>query len=435
VSKGDGRLDVCVLYVEDEAEVRDRFERFLTRIVKKVVTACDGFEGYEQFRLHSPDIIVTDIQMPRVTGLEMAKKIRESNSEVPIIITTAYNESEFLVEALNNKVDYFIFKPIDCDVLGNYVQKLADTVRLRKELLKEHSLIKNILDFQKNMVILIDDDEVIEANKAFLDFFGSVDLKHFKERFYPIEKHFAVVEDNDFITSKDSQNWLTNLSAKKDSQAKVKLFDQHGEEFIFLVDSVRITDEEDETYVISFTNITDFETRSKMLEHLSYTDALTGIMNRQKFNDVYEVELDRTKRSAQPMCFIILDIDNFKNVNDTLGHDAGDTVLVSLAKIISGRIRKTDYFARWGGEEFVILLTYTNANESVKLCENLRIAVEKHLHECLNAEQKEILPGNITCSFGLTSFVQGDTKETLLKRADDALYTAKRNGKNRVEIL
>lgn len=156
-------------------------------------------------------------------------------------------------------------------------------------------------------------------------------------------------------------------------------------------------------------------------------------MNRQKFNDTYDIEIDRALRSGQTMCFIMLDIDNFKNINDTLGHDAGDEVLIHLTKIISGRIRKTDYFARWGGEEFSILLPYTNVAEGMTLSETLRSAVEKHLYECLTLSQKELISHKITCSFGLSAYQENDTKETLLKRADEALYTAKRNGKNRVE--
>jgi len=430
----EGKLDITILYVEDEKDVREKFEKFLSRIVNNVITAQDGYDGYQKYSLSKPDIIITDIRMPKVTGLEMAKKIREYDLETPIIITTAYNESDFLLEALNNRVDYFIFKPIDCDILTNYVQKLASNVSLKKELERERILLKNLLDFQKNMLILVDNGKLTEANKAFLDFFNCKNKELFLEIFSSVESTFESVNDDSFLTKSDTESWLDRLISKESGQAKVKIKkpDNENTEYVFLVDGAKINTKNENTYVVSFTNITDFEARSQLLEYLSSTDSLTGIMNRQKFNEIYSTELTRLERSGSDMCIILFDVDDFKKVNDTLGHDIGDKVLINLCKIISSRIRKIDYFARWGGEEFTILLPYTQLSEALKLAESIRVAIEHNLSLAINSRDN-ILTSAITCSFGISAYKPNDTRETLLKRADEALYKAKRNGKNRVE--
>ena len=121
-----------------------------------------------------------------------------------------------------------------------------------------------------------------------------------------------------------------------------------------------------------------------------------------------------------------MDIDHFKLINDTYGHLTGDTVLKEFTNFCKNNIRKTDTFARWGGEEFVILMSETNIKEAKEMCEKLRIGIEN-----LKIDD---LP-NITASFGLTQMLSNDTQENFFKRADKALYVAKNSGRNRVEII
>jgi two-component system, cell cycle response regulator len=425
------KLDVKILYVEDETEVREKFGKFLKRAAREVYTACDGLEGYNLYKSVSPDIIVTDIRMPKVSGLEMAKKIRESDQSTPIVITTAYNESEFLIEALNNRIDYFIFKPIDCDILTSYVTKLANNIAVRKELEREKLWFKKLLDFQKNMVVLTSPNGVIQANKAFLEFFECISLDDFEEKFGKVYEYFASIEDTNYVTKGSGSKWASDLYEKNNSQAKISI-KKNEAEVVFMAYCTKIDEAEDGIFVVSFADITEFEKHTTLLERLSSTDSLTGIMNRQKFNELYEIEIMRVKRSGNDLCMIMLDIDKFKDVNDSFGHDVGDTVLKIMTKIVAERIRKTDLFARWGGEEFVVLLPYTKFIDSVVLAQKLRESIESTLFEEVK-EFHDIEYHSITCSFGVASYEPGDTNESLMKKADEALYRAKRGGRNRVE--
>jgi len=154
---------------------------------------------------------------------------------------------------------------------------------------------------------------------------------------------------------------------------------------------------------------------------LAVTDTLTNVYNRRYFTQKLEEEMERVRRSGSSFSLIMLDIDHFKNVNDLFGHNAGDLVLKSMAEMIANRIRKIDTMARWGGEEFVLLLPETDGNAAVILAETLR----KQL------SQMEIpVVGKITASFGVASYSSGDTVDTLVNRADKRMYEAKSAGRN-----
>lgn len=154
-------------------------------------------------------------------------------------------------------------------------------------------------------------------------------------------------------------------------------------------------------------------------------DHLTCIPNRRKFNEVLSYELMRDERYKNGLSLILCDLDNFKSINDNFGHSAGDTVLKAFTKLVSRNIRAADIFARWGGEEFVLLLPETALDKALEIAEKLRAETENH---------KFPVVGSITSSFGVTEFLEGDNEATLIKRADEALYRAKENGRNLVEI-
>jgi diguanylate cyclase (GGDEF)-like protein len=155
------------------------------------------------------------------------------------------------------------------------------------------------------------------------------------------------------------------------------------------------------------------------------TDPLTGVSNRLKFNQALAAEMSRSTRYETSLSLVLYDVDNFKAVNDTHGHQIGDKVLIQLSRFVPSLLRNTDLLARWGGEEFVILTPGSDGEMAYQAAEKLRKAVEQIKFD-------EI--GMVTCSFGVAQYVCGDTAETLTSRADDALYRAKLNGRNRVEL-
>ncbi|MFA7243211.1 MAG: diguanylate cyclase [Sulfuricellaceae bacterium] len=162
------------------------------------------------------------------------------------------------------------------------------------------------------------------------------------------------------------------------------------------------------------------------LQKLATTDPLTGIANRRKFNETLEMEIERSERHGIPLALILMDIDHFKNVNDTYGHPTGDSVLAEFARIIESNIRINDEFARWGGEEFILLSPHIEAEKVLQFGNKLRKEVEKFQFTDV---------GKVTCSLGATSFHPGETIQELVARVDSALYMAKQNGRNRVEQL
>lgn len=161
----------------------------------------------------------------------------------------------------------------------------------------------------------------------------------------------------------------------------------------------------------------------KQLEKQAVTDKLTGVYNR--------LWLDRTLSDwcagrGNVNCFsvVLMDIDDFKKINDTYGHLVGDEVLVEGVGIIKKSVRATDYLARWGGEEFVLLLSGVDANKATEIAENIRMNIEAHAFG---------EAGQVTFSFGVAAFMEGDTPESLMRKVDKMLYAVKTSGKNRVE--
>ena len=167
------------------------------------------------------------------------------------------------------------------------------------------------------------------------------------------------------------------------------------------------------------------QAQTAKLEELATTDALTGAFNRRKFNGLILAEIARVRRYEHPLSLLILDIDHFKRINDTHGHEAGDEVLVVLAGLIRAGIRATDSLARWGGEEFVVLSPEVTVEEAMGLAERLRSAA---------GASKYSFAGTVTVSLGVAQHRAGETPDELFARADEALYRAKEDGRDRVEV-
>ncbi|MDD5211123.1 MAG: diguanylate cyclase [Sulfuricurvum sp.] len=178
-------------------------------------------------------------------------------------------------------------------------------------------------------------------------------------------------------------------------------------------------------FVYTGKDVTSETMMNQEMERIATIDKLTGVFNRHKFEELYALESERSRRFSQPLSLILIDIDHFKNVNDTYGHDIGDKVLQLLVKIVQKNIRQIDIFARWGGEEFLVLSPSTNFENIQILAEKLRLAIAE-------AEFPEI--SHITISQGVSVFEEKDTFSELFKRADKGLYYAKEHGRNQVGI-
>nr|WP_246187452.1 sensor domain-containing diguanylate cyclase [Moorella glycerini] len=194
-----------------------------------------------------------------------------------------------------------------------------------------------------------------------------------------------------------------------------------GLEILVLKTVKRVRTDSGEKLVETFIDISERKYLEEELYRLSITDPLTGAYNRRYFLEMLAREIERTRRTGLPFALIMFDLDHFKSINDRFGHAAGDRVLKSLVAAFKERLRKTDCLARWGGEEFVILLPDTTAEGAAGLAEELRRRLS----------QMEIPGvGQVTASFGVTGYYTGDTVDTITQRVDSMLYRAKENGRN-----
>ncbi len=167
-------------------------------------------------------------------------------------------------------------------------------------------------------------------------------------------------------------------------------------------------------------------TKTNQLERKASTDFLTKLYNRSKFDSMVNYEIHQVKRySSRNLSLLLIDIDDFKYVNDNYGHDVGDKILQEIAHIITISSRQSDVAARWGGEEFVLSLPETNIEQAMLVAQKIRLTVQNH---------KFVQDLHITCSVGISMFHTTDSYQTLFKRVDEALYKAKNSGKNRVEL-
>jgi diguanylate cyclase (GGDEF)-like protein len=161
------------------------------------------------------------------------------------------------------------------------------------------------------------------------------------------------------------------------------------------------------------------------LEEVVNKDSLTGIFNRRYFSEFLHNEIIRSERYKRTFSLIMLDIDFFKSINDNYGHDVGDIILQELAGIVNKSIRKSDLFARVGGEEFAVVAVETSLDSAILLAEKIRLNVEQ------NVFSRDL---KITISLGISQYSDKDDTNTIFKRADNALYKAKGNGRNRSEV-
>ena len=187
---------------------------------------------------------------------------------------------------------------------------------------------------------------------------------------------------------------------------------------------VRYSDDEMGELVDSFNLLTDkLERDYRAIEQLSITDKLTQLYNRAKMEELFEMELNQIQRYQIPFSIILIDLDHFKSVNDTYGHLTGDKVLQELADVLRNNVRSTDYLGRIGGEEFLIIATHADLEQTLVLAENLRVKIEAF-------DFTEV--GQKTGSLGVATWHPGDNDTSMLQRADECLYYAKEHGRNQV---
>ena len=416
--------DLHVLFVDDEDGVRESYEKLLNIWVDTVYTASNGLEGLEIYQNKHLDVIITDIKMPIMSGLDMAAQIKTHNPDFPIIITTAHQEPELLLDAIEYHIDAYIVKPIAKKELKKHLNSIGKMLELEKSIEQIQRLNQLYLDTTSALIISYDMEGTITMiNKEVTRLLGYsedelVGKSLYTSNIIPQRSMSKVKRLFAFINKR--------LNKKLHSKLQQEILSKDGEEFMIAWSNVVMQEEGKNTGVLS--SGMDITALYKALEEIktqSYIDLLTRINNRKSYNERIEELLSLYNRYQIGFSFLIYDIDDFKQVNDNYGHKVGDAVLVEMSSLIESTIRRNDYLFRIGGEEFVILFTETTLEQAKIIAEKIRNSVEMELN---TIEDK-----TITISIGLTEVNAADTSDSIFMRADNLLYDAKNRGKNRVE--
>ncbi|MCK9337284.1 MAG: GGDEF domain-containing protein [Arcobacteraceae bacterium] len=306
----------------------------------------------------------------------------------------------------------------------DYEDRVTCEVLKREEKEKELALLQNVINQQSSLIIVSNGTKIELVNQSFLDFYDVSSPTQFHKSYNCICDTF-VAHPSFFHLTPDDKNWIDTILQLPEKDRVVSIVNLKTIEPKAFSVQINNLLPNSNRFVITLTDITDIKLESQKHYYHATHDTLTKIYNRSFFLDKLNDEITASSRYKTPFSLVIFDIDYFKKFNDTYGHLKGDEVLVSVCEVVNLNIRKTDIFARWGGEEFVILLPHTTIQKAEILAENLRKLIEKISLDKIN---------NITASFGISEYTQGDTEKTLIQKSDECLYRAKANGRNQVVI-
>ncbi len=283
--------------------------------------------------------------------------------------------------------------------------------RLYKEIRDAQAIIDKYVPMSKTDI----QGNIIDVNEAMCDLCG-----YTKEEL--IGKNHRILRFPNEKAEKYKEMWK-EISHGGIWEGEVKNVDKCGETYWVNAHIHPIIDENKKQ--VGYQALRENITNRKELEFLSSHDRLTNIYNRGKFDSLLEYELEQFSRYNKIFSLAMLDLDHFKNVNDTFGHQVGDDVLIRFVQIVKTLVRDSDVFARWGGEEFVLLLPHTNKGEAKIVIEKIRKTIDEYIFETV---------GNVTFSAGVSESIKNDTLSSFVKRIDDALYEAKDSGRNKIVI-
>lgn len=290
---------------------------------------------------------------------------------------------------------------------------------------KETKKFQTVLDTLDELIIVKSNEKIHTVSKSFLKFFNIKSLKEFLKSnactsdFMVKKNGYLDINFNDNIES------IIDLISKTEKTKRIIMMKDSQGELHTLSIKIDKLETESNLYVIVLSDITVIQKKAELFKKRANIDSLTGAFTRQRFNELYNFEFSRSTRYFSPLSILFLDIDHFKEVNDNYGHDIGDEILKHFTQLISQNIREFDKLARWGGEEFILMLPQTNVNDAYRFAEKIRQIIETSHFDKIK---------KITCSIGVSMLKKGDDTESLIKRADIGVYKAKNSGRNKTII-
>ena len=410
--------------VASSATVSNRYEKVKAGSKEFYFQGSSYQKDFEQERL------------PHVLGLEELSSVLKAQESK--VIDYSFNSRQFnlvlkavhdisgkpigyLLVEMDNNINSFRHELFINIFLASLLSLMAFLYLVRQ--IQNKIYVRELINLQQDILVVTNGKKIIDANEALLKFFGYKTLKEFETEHACICEFF--IEEDGFLQKyNDGIIWTDYILNYPDKKYKVKMRDVSD-------NKIKVFELEHETLksinniFILFRDITDeFDKYNELMNRANY-DSLTNIFNRSSFEHYLKMELERSSRDGGLFSLIMFDIDHFKLVNDEYGHDVGDVILKELSALVSKHIRDIDIFARWGGEEFMII-SITNIAHSEAFAEKLRQIIEEY--------EFTHIP-NITCSFGVIQYHKGDTSETIVKRCDNMLYSAKKSGRNCVASM
>lgn len=230
------KLDISVLYVEDETDIREAVAETLSRRVKTLHVAINGKDGLDKFILNKPDLVITDIKMPIMDGLEMSKDIKSINKSVPIIVTTAHEEKDFFLRSIEIGIQFYLVKPIDRLKLKEALEAVAKNLELEKQVNEQKECISTLINLQNDIIIIIESKFLRMVNKAFLDYFGFENIEDFNGKYKSIVDFLQEKKEYIYKPKENGSNWLEFLLSTDQVDSKTDFlkaaFDKDHSEFV-----------------------------------------------------------------------------------------------------------------------------------------------------------------------------------------------------------
>lgn len=443
-----------VLIAEDEKVSRLVLRKALEEMGYSVLVAQDGAEAWELFNQHAVPLVISDWMMPGIDGIQLCRLIREQHDKgyVYFILLTARDSKEDRFHAIEAGADDFLTKPLDRAELASRLsvsRRILDMEQRLREVNRELAAQKEELEL-KTQALELSQEMIQQANLRFRELFDNVPVACFT-----IDAEGAIYEWN--LTASKLYGWqayevlscsLFDTIIKAEDEQHIRALIRQvmqGEEYI-IVEGVDRCRDGSQLHVlrnlfplhggegqvvgaicanVDITKRIEYEQELRALNErlasLAFSDALTGLLNHRALQDKLSELMNTAKRDDTPFSVLMVDIDHFKRLNDTYGHQTGDEILRLVARKLQESTPPQSILARYGGEEFCVLLPGIKLPEAICIAERLRQAIE----------QLESPYRQVTASFGAAMYKPYmRSPSEVIEVADAALYEAKRAGRN-----
>lgn len=423
-----------LLYIEEDTTAAHAFLSEFEKFFKSVFVAHSAEEGMRIFEMSQPDMVVTDLQLSSLDGVEIIKQIRAIEPKVPIIVNSAFSDSHLLLQSIALSVNDYILKPTNINLMFQALRKSARILSYEKSLARSHAMMQTIIDEIPDPIMYIELDMRVKMMNKAAKALGGEGLAELYPKCNQIsnktsggcsDAHPCPV--NDIIKTKAPS---TVRHVHTDKEGKKHHIDVHAKP-IFDHDGAVVAYLEIRQDISAYLDVQkQLIHETKKLTHLSMHDSLTRLPNRRLLEDRINRTIEQKNRSGGEFGILFIDLDHFKEINDSLGHLIGDQLLIKIAKRIQKVTRKVDTIARNGGDEFVLMID----NGASKT--HYATIAEKILNlfrEPFHIGGYEIIS---TCSIGISMFPKdGQSVEMLLHHADTAMYTSKKAGRQQFNFF